>query len=93
MLAKAAPDDPKTVVFQWTLAVMHGDRAEAARLIGRAQTLGVASDSIARMSSIVPSAWSSRPVRVALFAAAALIVVALAVYSRRRLSASVRRAA
>ena len=39
VLAKVAPDDPKTVVFQWSLAVMRGDAAEASRLIGRAQQL------------------------------------------------------
>ncbi len=92
VLAKAAPDDPKTVVFQWTLAVMRGDGAAAARLISRAQALGVASDSIARMSSIAPSRWSSWPARAALLAAVALFAVAVAFYSRRRLSTAVRRA-
>jgi len=85
VLAKTAPDDPKTVVFQWTLAVMRGDRAEASRLVTRAQELGVASESIARMNSVAPSVWSSRPLRVALLAAVALALVALVVYSRRRL--------
>lgn len=93
VLAKAAPDDPKTVVFQWTLAVMRGDRVEAARLVGRAQELGVASESIARMNGVAPSWWSSRSLRVALLAAVALALVAMVVYSRRRMTAGVRPAA
>jgi hypothetical protein len=91
VLAKAAPDDPKTVVFQWTLAVMRGDGAEAAHLVRRAQALGVASESIARMSSVAPSRRSSWPTRAALLTVVALIAVALAFYSRRRLPAAVRR--
>jgi tetratricopeptide (TPR) repeat protein len=91
VLAKAAPDDPKTVVFQWTLAVMRGDGAEAARLVRRAQALGVASESIARMSGVAPSRWSSWPTRAVLLTVVALIVVAVAFYSRRRLPAAVRR--
>jgi hypothetical protein len=55
-LAKAAPNDPKTVVFLWNLAMLRGDKAEAERLIARTRTLGaVLEDNIARMDAMTAS--------------------------------------
>ena len=51
-LAKVAPEDAKTIVFQWSYAVMRGDRAEAARLVDRAKQAGVTVDGVAQMASV-----------------------------------------
>ena len=85
VLAKAAPDDPKTIVFQWSYAVMRGEREEAAALVNRAQQAGVALDGIEQMKLIVPSRWASpRLLGVAtLGGAVALLAV---VFFRRRLT-------
>jgi tetratricopeptide (TPR) repeat protein len=40
-LAAKAPDAPKTVTYQWALAIQEGKFAEADRLVARAGTLGV----------------------------------------------------
>ena len=55
-LAKGAPDDPKTVVFQWSLAVMKGQNVEAARLLERARATGVKHEGVELMESVTPSA-------------------------------------
>jgi tetratricopeptide (TPR) repeat protein len=90
VLAKAAPQDPKTIVFQWSYAVMRGDKAEASRLLGMAQQAGVASDSIERMSRVAPTRWgSTRFVGVAaLGAVAILLTFVFLLLPRRRLAAA-----
>ena len=55
-LAKVAPNDVKTVVFQWNLAVEKGARADAARLLGRAKELGLPDDNFERMLKFTPPA-------------------------------------
>jgi hypothetical protein len=95
VLAKAAPDDPKTIVFQWTLAVMNGDRDAAARLVDRAKTAGVAGESIQRMSSVAGMHWwtSPSPRLVVLAGGAVLLALLFLAFHRRRLAASTRRLA
>jgi predicted Zn-dependent protease len=58
-LAKLAPDDAKTIVYQWDLAVRKGKNAEAARLLERAKDLGLPADNIERMVKFTPAATSS----------------------------------
>jgi hypothetical protein len=91
-LANLAPDDPKTVVFQWSLAVMKGQGAEAQHLLERARATGVMHDSIERMESVTPAmggpAWRKAAIAAAtlllmIVAAAALVI---AVRRRRALS-------
>lgn len=85
VLAKAAPDDPKTVVFQWSLAVLRGQRDQAALLVDRAKSMGVETDSIERMSRVtVPGGrrWLTGGIALA----AAALIIALFVIRRRRLS-------
>ncbi|MEP6652022.1 MAG: hypothetical protein ABJA82_01605 [Myxococcales bacterium] len=48
-LAAVAPGDPKTIAFQWALAVRKGDQQGARRLIERARTTGMKPEGIARM--------------------------------------------
>jgi tetratricopeptide (TPR) repeat protein len=93
VLAKAAPNDPKTVVFQWSLAVMRGDREQAGTLLERAEKMGLAAASIDRMSQVpVAGPWWSSPGRgvvgvVIVVGAAALFGLLLVMY-RRRLASS-----
>ncbi|HEY7376778.1 MAG TPA: hypothetical protein VIF57_31760 [Polyangia bacterium] len=99
VLAKAAPNDPKTVVFQWSLAVMRGDREQAANLLGRAEKMGLAAASLDRMSQVsVAGHWWSAPGRgvvgvVIVVAAGALFGLLLLVMHRRRLASASRRLA
>jgi hypothetical protein len=67
-LAKLAPEDPKTIVFQWSYAVMRGDRAEAARLVEQAKRAGVTVEGIEQMSNVTVAGrwWSSPATAVAL---------------------------
>jgi tetratricopeptide (TPR) repeat protein len=94
VLAKAAPNDPKTVVFQWSLAVMRGDREQAGTLLERAEKMGLAAASIDRMSQVsVAGHWWSSPGRgvvgvVIVVGAAALFGLLLLVTYRRRLASS-----
>jgi tetratricopeptide (TPR) repeat protein len=48
-LVAQAPNDPKTITYQWTLAIAQGDREQAERQIARGQEVGVEWDTIARM--------------------------------------------
>jgi tetratricopeptide (TPR) repeat protein len=88
LLAKLAPDDSKTVVFQWSLAVMRGEREQAALLVGRARELGVEMESIDRMTKVTTSwRWSSRMIGAVALGGVG-VVVALFVIRRRRLAAA-----
>jgi len=88
VLAKAAPDDAKTIVFRWSYAVMRGQSDEAAQLLRLAQAAGVPGDSIERMSTVAfKSRWlSSRLLGVAALAGA--VALLLVVFLRRRLVAT-----
>lgn len=55
-LAKLAPNDPRTVVFMWSLAVQKGHRKEAEALLERTRKLGVVmEDNIERMDTLTAS--------------------------------------
>jgi tetratricopeptide (TPR) repeat protein len=43
-LVARAPDDPRTVIYQWTLAMQEGNFSEAEKLIDRAKSVGVKVD-------------------------------------------------
>jgi hypothetical protein len=79
VLAKLAPDDPRTVSYQWALALMVRDKAKAVALIDRARTLGMAPDGVARMQQATKEMRNGEYVRLAvvgmtgIFAALALI--------------------
>jgi hypothetical protein len=97
VLAKVAPDDPKTIVFRWSLAVMRGDREQAANLYDRARQIGLAAASLDRMSQVPMGHWWSTRGRglvgmVVAAGAALLFALAFALY-RRRLTAATRRLA
>ena len=85
-LAKVSPDDPKTVVFEWSLAVQKGQRADAERLVGRAVKAGIVLEHIDRMRNITSSVgreWWGRSLPLALVATALLALLAGYVWWRR----------
>jgi hypothetical protein len=85
VLAKAAPNDPKTIVFQWSLAMMRGQRDDARQFVARAKMAGLTTDAIDRMNDLMSrTRWSSpRLVGVGALAAAGAVLLFLAL--RRRL--------
>ena len=84
-LAAVAPDDAKTIVFQWSLALQKGQRAEAKRLIDRARKSGVILEGIERMENVTSSAGPYRRyVALALGLGLAGLLALCAVAFRRR---------
>lgn len=87
-LAKLAPNDPKTTVFRWSLAIMKGQTVEAERLLVYARATGVPSEGVERMLSVTPSARRSTGLKTGIGAAAlvglAALVATLIVAIRRR---------
>jgi hypothetical protein len=77
VLAKKAPDDPKTVVFRWALAVMKGQTEEANRLLVYARAAGVGTENVERMESITPSARGTSWRRAGIAGATAVVGLAL----------------
>jgi hypothetical protein len=63
-LAKDAPQDAKTISFQWALALKQRNHHQALALIARAREAGVSAEGIARMES---ATTSIRPFWQALF--------------------------
>jgi len=93
VLIAQAPDDPKTIVFRWTLALMKGQTAEANRLLTYARATGVPRESVERMESITPgSSGGARKLIVTIAGAVAIALGAGAVLvlgmRRRRALAS-----
>jgi tetratricopeptide (TPR) repeat protein len=93
VLAQAAPNDPKTIVFQWSLAMMRGKRDDARQLVDRAKTAGLTTDAIDRMNDLMSrTRWSSRGlVGVGAFGAGAAVLLFLLLRRRmdlRRFAAS-----
>jgi hypothetical protein len=90
VLATVAPDDRKTIVFQWSLAVMRGDRGEAGQLLGKAEKAGLPPDSLDRMSKVtIPSHWWVSPGRGVAVLGVAVLLALLAMFAyRRRLTTS-----
>lgn len=54
-LASRAPDDPKTISYQWTLAMQENDFGRANQIIKRATALGVPSPAISAMQKATSS--------------------------------------
>jgi hypothetical protein len=48
-LAAHAPDNPKTISYQWALAIQEGQLDEAGRLVERAKAAGITPESVASM--------------------------------------------
>lgn len=90
-LARLAPENPRTIFFEWTIAVEARDRRAAERLVGEARRHGVKVDVVGRMeaaTSALPLPASSRAPRWGLVGAGAF---ALALALRRIARRSTRR--
>ena len=93
VLKKVAPNDPKTIVFLWSLAMMRGQRDDARNLLERAKLAGLATDSVARMTDLMAhTRWSSSRLvgagALALAAAVALFLLLRRRMETRRFAAS-----
>jgi len=77
-LATGAPNDARTVVFQWNLAMLKGQRDEAERYIGLARKSGVVAESIDRMQRLT-SDMGGKPAGVVVAVAATLGCLAIGV--------------
>ncbi|MES1205399.1 MAG: hypothetical protein ABUS79_05630, partial [Pseudomonadota bacterium] len=82
VLRRLAPEDPKTVVFQWNLAVQKGQRAEAEQLLVRARKAGVVLENLARMEKVASS--DGRFSRALIGGAAVFGVAGLVAWALRR---------
>jgi len=84
-----APKDPKTISFEWALAIRKGDREEAHRLIAEAKATGMRPEGVARMQErtdkLVLKSWMSKWVAPLLVTVAlATALVASLLFARRR---------
>jgi hypothetical protein len=89
-LATSAPNDPKTVSFQWAVALDRQDRAAAEHLVERAREVGVAPDGVARMEAATNAMSRQRTGRLMLVVLAVVVAgVILALGARRLRGATV----
>lgn len=86
VLGKLAPNDSKTVVYQWSLAVRQGQGEDARRLFARAKTMGIPSENLERMAKFTPGLASAgaRWAMAAIFLVCAMGGVVYWSYQRRR---------
>jgi tetratricopeptide (TPR) repeat protein len=82
-LVKKAPDSPKTVVYQWNLAVALGHTLEAEKLVTRAQAVGVSADDLAKMKQATESHAMENAVRAILVAFALAFLAAAGALGRK----------
>jgi tetratricopeptide (TPR) repeat protein len=74
-LAKSAPNAPKTLTYQWALAMMKGQTDEARRLLQQAKEAGLQPEAVDRMQKAV-SAQSLGRWRVPLMTLGAVVAAA-----------------
>jgi hypothetical protein len=94
VLAKLAPTDPKTISFQWTLAMLRGELGEAKTLLTRAQQANLSPEAIETMQKAMSAELTfprrlQRNWHVLLVAAGGLMVVGVSLSVRRRSKAAV----
>jgi hypothetical protein len=76
-LAATAPDDPKTLTYQWSLAMLNKDAAAARGVIDRAKLVGVQPAAIARMGASTDAMASKTRTQRVLIGAGILALVAV----------------
>ena len=86
VLSKIAPNDPKTVSFQWALAVRQHDRSGALQLVDRARGVGMSKDGVAKMEEATRQMSRRRLERLALLALGAALAAALLALGFRHLA-------
>jgi hypothetical protein len=93
-LAVAAPNDPKTISYEWALALDRRDAPAARRLVERARRTGVHRDVVAKMQEATHALGASRTtraVRWALVGAGGTLLAALLVVASRGIAGLRRR--
>jgi hypothetical protein len=85
-LSRTAPNDPKTVSFQWALALQRHDRGAARQLLDRARGMGIGEDGLAKMEQATRQLTLRLIGRLALLALGAGLVAALLTLGCRRLA-------
>jgi tetratricopeptide (TPR) repeat protein len=89
VLAKLAPNDPKTISFQWTLAMLRGDMSQAQKLFAAAKEKSLNPEAVETMQKAMQAELSvprrlQRNWHVLLAGAGGLMVVGLSLSLRRR---------
>ena len=84
-LAKLAPKDPKTVSFQWALALKKHDRTTALQLIDQARGVGMSSEGIAKMEAGTQQMTRRFRMRTGFVAIGAILAVMLFAFGFQRL--------
>jgi hypothetical protein len=84
-LAKVAPQDAKTISFQWALAIEKNDRAGARRLVEQAKRAGLPPAAVDKMDVATDKLAPNRAVKVGLGALLSMLVIGLFIAARRRM--------
>jgi hypothetical protein len=90
-LVAAVPKEPRTLSYQWALALERRDDVEAARLVQRAKRAGLGPDAVAKMMDVMQARRTRR--NLPLWGGAVLILAGLAVLVLRRGSGTAARRA
>jgi hypothetical protein len=85
-LSRTAPNDPKTVSFQWALALQRHDRSRALQLLDRARAMGMGKDGVARMERATRQMTLRLVGRFSLLALGAGLIAALLALAFRHLA-------
>jgi hypothetical protein len=89
-LTQRAPNDPRTISYQWALALLHQDYAEARRLVEHAKATPMSPDSVRGMEEATSLAepWWSRNLTAGRLSAGLVLVlgtgIALMLARKRR---------
>ncbi len=92
-LGRVAPDDPKTISFQWALAIANRDPVTAEKLIARARGVGMPQEGVATMERATSDMNHKRLARFVLLVIVAAALMLLGVRVLRRLAERRRAAA
>jgi tetratricopeptide (TPR) repeat protein len=93
-MTRLAPKDPKTVIYQWTLAMQRGQTEAAGRLLKQAKGLNLPPENLERMQALTAGSGRYRYVWTGLVAAASLLLAGgVLLLARRRRGAALAPAA
>jgi len=83
-MTRLAPKDPKTLIYQWTLAMQRGQTEAAGRLLKQAKGLNLPPENLERMQTLTTGAGRHRYVWTGLGAAMCLLLAGGALLLARR---------
>ena len=93
VLAKAQPDAPATLSFQWALALQNHDKDSARRLIARARSAGMSRDGLRQMETATRSEFGIDRAAVAMWSFGGALLLGIALLATHRFRLLQRRAA